>query len=181
MLENMSTLQLFILLGASVLIFVFILFLLLPGKEEKGGKKPKPPEVRYGIPPAKQVVSPPRRDYVGPAETDHSVLVAVISEKIDELSKRLNEYSETMKKIEETNYELSKRYEARLMELSKVLERIESGLTQSGGDKEMIARLTEQIKGLEEKISKAAPEKAEITEVKDRLNEVVTILKTLGS
>ena len=152
MFENLSTLQLVILLGTGIGIFVFLLFLLIPGKDEKESKK-----FKSAIPTSKSAPLP-----AGIEENDRSVLVAIISEKIDHLSKKLEDYTEVMKRIE------------------ALLNRLEVSRT-SAGDKEGMMKLTERVSLLEEKMAKSVAEKTKINELKDRLNEVVTILKTLGS
>lgn len=176
MFANLSTLQLVILLVVSIGIFVFLLFLLMPEKERKEGKKLKP---------TVSITEQATGSFLN--ENDRSVLVAVISEKIDRLSKELNNYTEVIKKMETANLERVKKYESDLTKLNEVLGRVESLLsrseidTTSSGDKEAIMKLTEKISLLEEKMAKPVAEKSEIEEMKNRLNEVVTILKTLGS
>jgi len=176
MFENLSTLQLLILSVVSIGIFIFLLFLLIPGKEEKENKRFRPT-----IPASKM-----ERGSLA-NESDWSLPVAIISEKIDQLSKKLEDYIEVVKSIERVNSERAKKYELNLVKLNQIVERIEPLLSQvkigttSGADKEALMKLAEKITLLEEKMVKPVAGKTEIEEVKDRLNEVITILKTLGS
>ncbi len=172
MLANLSILQLAILLVTSISIFVFLVFLLIPGKEKKESKKVKPVIPTY---------ERERSSLV--KENDSSVLVAILSEKIDQLGRKLEDYTEVVKKIETTNLEQVKN----LSKLNEMIERIGPIFSRleinkaNTGDKEAIIKLVEKMNLLEERMTKPVAEKTEMNEVKDRLNEVVTILKTLGS
>jgi len=121
------------------------------------------------------------------ASETEGMLVTAITEKIDEWDKKLENKTEAMKGIETANLERVKKYESNLTKLTGTVERIESLLNRleisrmSGGDREAITKLAEKITLLEEKMSGLISEETKINEVKDRLNEVVTILKTLGS
>lgn len=177
MLGNLPIWQLVLLLAVSVGIFVFLALLVLPGKEEKKDKKLKPV-----IPTGKNL-----RVLPGIDEVEAGVLLAMVAEKIDQLNVKLEGYLEIIKKIETENLERIKKQESNLIRLSQMVERIEPFLSQlkigatSGADEEALSKLTEKITLLEEKIDRPVAERTEIDEVKNRLNEVVTILKTLGS
>ncbi len=186
MLANLSILQLIILLVSSISIFIFLLYLLI-----EASKKKKPIIPTYGrerIPATKGVKETKESKETKEIEKeikddDGSVLVAVISEKIGQLTRKFEDYAEVVRQVETTNSEQLKN----LSKLNEMIERLEPIFSQletnkaNAGGKEAIMELAEKINLLEEKISKPAVEKTEIDEVKDRLNEVVTILKTLGS
>lgn len=155
MFANIPLLYLVLALAVSIAIFIFILLLLLPGKGEKTKIQKR----------SEEILSYPT-GITGEGESelteemDKSVVVAILSKKIDELSKKLDEYIEEIRKIE--------------LEISRLT-------TDSGTEKEIFSKLNKKIDSLDEKIKQPVVEKTEISEMKNKLDEVITILKTLGS
>lgn len=155
MFANIPLLYLVLALAVSIAIFIFILLLLLPGKGEKTKIQKRSEEI-LSYPTG--ITGEGKSELT--EEMDKSVVVAILSKKIDELSKKLDEYIEEIRKIE--------------LEISRLT-------TGSGTEKEIFSKLNKKIDSLDEKIKQPVVEKTEISEMKNKLDEVITILKTLGS
>lgn len=189
MFGNVSLLHLLLALGVSIGIFIFLLSLLLPGKEEKSKKSEKLGKVSYPGRAGYPSVSGRGEERPLVSEMDRNAIFAtltVIGEKIDELNKKIDGHNEEIRKITGANLEREKKNELNLVKLVEGIGKIEMATNRlnavgSGVDKEIFNKLTEKISNLEEKLREPAVEKTEISEIKDKLNEVVTILKTLGS